>query len=583
MKAAASLPRPPAARSPFSLDSPRREPPVGGLPSLAQREIGAETLILVVSLFFTLACNRPLWAALLEDRVASAPSTWAYAAALACVLTALQFVLMALLATRWTLKPVLALFITVAAASSFYMGKFGVYLDPSMLRNVLRTDLAEARELLTADFVLHLATHAGLPLLLLYFVRVRRRRLGRAVLVRVLAVLAALLVAGGALGTVFKDFAAQMRTHKEIRYLATPVNALYSTARVLGADAKAATREKVAIGVDAVPGASWAGHDKPVLFVIVVGETVRAQNWGLNRQGGRPGERDTTPELARRDDLINFSEVSSCGTNTEVSVPCMFSLQGRRNYDEDAIRGSESLLNVLARAGLRVSWDDNQSGCKGVCDGVESLRPDAAAYPDLCDGERCLDEALLRDTERLMKEMGGQDRQSRVLVLHTLGNHGPAYFKRYPPAFRRFTPTCDTEDLGRCTQEQIANSYDNAVLYTDHVLSRLIDTLAAQENRFDSALVYVSDHGESLGEKGLFLHGMPYAIAPREQTRVPMVMWLSPDYAQRFGVDTACLRDRAAQPASHDNLFHSVLGLLDVRTSVRDEAMDLSAACRSVR
>ncbi len=570
MKAAASLPQPavgwPSSASSFAL---------------VQREIGAETLILIVSLFFTLASNRPLWAALLEGRVLGAPSTWIYAGALACVLTALQFVLMALLATRWTLKPILALFIVVSAVASHYIGKFGVYLDPSMLRNVLRTDVAEARELLTADFMLHLAVWAGLPLLLLHLVRVRVRRRGRAALVRLLAIAAGLLVAGGALGFVFKDFAAQMRTQKEIRYLATPANVFYSAVRVLETDAKAATREKAAIGLDATLGASWEPHHKPVLFVIVVGETVRAQNWGLNTKGSRPAGRDTTPELGRRDDLLNFSEVSSCGTNTEVSVPCMFSPRGRRDYDEEAIRGSESLLNVLARAGLQVSWDDNQSGCKGVCDGVQSLRPDPAAYPDLCDGGRCLDEVLLRDTERLMKEAGGEEKRDRVLVLHMLGNHGPAYFKRYPPAFRRFTPTCDTEDLGRCTQEQIANSYDNAVLYADHVLARLIDLLAAQDKRFDSALIYVSDHGESLGEKGLFLHGMPYAIAPWEQTRVPMLMWLSPDYARRFGVDADCLRARAAEPASHDNLFHSVLGLLAVRTTARDEALDLSAPCRS--
>lgn len=571
MSASASVLLVSAAPPPPLSPSPTR---ARGWQAPARRELGAETLILLVSLWFTLACNRPLWAALLEGRAASEASTWGYALALGGVLTCVHFVLIAVLATRWTLKPVLALFVVAAAAASFYMGKFGVYLDPSMLRNVLRTDVAEARELLTADFVLHLLAYGALPLALLWAVRVRRRSLRRATVVRVLAVLGALLLAAGALGTVFKDFAAQMRTHKEIRYLATPVNALYSTVRVMSADARVATRAKTPLGADAMLGASWARHDKPVLFVLVVGETVRAQNWGLSTDGGR----QTTPELARRTDVIQFSEVSSCGTNTEVSVPCMFSAQGRRNYDEDAIRGSESLLHVLAHAGLRVIWDDNQSGCKGVCEGLEQLRPDAAAYPDLCDGERCLDEALLRDSVRLMKNADG----NLVLVLHMLGNHGPAYFKRYPPAFRRFTPTCDSEDLGRCTRAEIVNAYDNAIAYTDHVLARLIEALAAQD-RFDSALLYVSDHGESLGEKGLFLHGMPQAIAPREQTRVPMLMWLSPAYAQRFGVDHACLRAKAAQPATHDNLFHSVLGLLDVRTAVHDEAMDLSASCRSAQ
>jgi lipid A ethanolaminephosphotransferase len=252
-------------------------------------------------------------------------------------------------------------------------------------------------------------------------------------------------------------------------------------------------------------------------------------------------------------------------------------MQGRRHYDEDAIRGSESLLHVLQHAGLKVVWRDNQSGCKGVCDGVEVQRPDPAASPDLCDGDRCLDEALLQGAEGLLRDTHG----NLVLVLHELGNHGPAYYKRYPAEFRRFTPTCDTDDLSRCSREEVANSYDNAVLYTDHVLARTIDMLKSQQAHYDTALLYVSDHGESIGEKGLFLHGMPYAIAPSEQTKVPMVMWFSPGYAKSFGLDLACLQQRARQPASHDNVFHSVLGLLDVRTAVRDPSLDLSASCRS--
>jgi len=230
----------------------------------------------------------------------------------------------------------------------------------------------------------------------------------------------------------------------------------------------------------------------------------------------------------------------------------------------------------LQHAGLKVVWRDNQSGCKGVCDGLEVQRPDPAASPGLCDGDRCLDEALLQGAEGLLRDTHG----NLVLVLHQLGNHGPAYYKRYPAEFRRFTPTCDTDDLSSCSREAIANSYDNAVLYTDHVLARTIDMLKAQQAHYDSALLYVSDHGESIGEKGLFLHGMPYAIAPSEQTKVPMVMWLSPGYASSFGLDLACLQTRARQPASHDNVFHTVLGLLDVRTAVRDASMDLSAPCR---
>ena len=558
---------------------------LGSLPSALTRtlaaarrwrpELSTEALLLGIGLYFTLACNTPFWRALLASRGGEGGGLL-YVLAIGVALSALNLLLLAPLLNRWTTKPLLGGLILVAAVSSYYAGHFGVYFDPSMLRNVLRTDLAEARELLTPGFFLQVAALALPPLFVLQRARLRRRPLKRALAIRGAAAVLALVVAAGALGSVFKDFSAQMRNHKELRYLITPAAPLWSLARVLSRDAQAANLPRQPIGADARLGASWAAAKKPALFVIVVGETARAADWGLNHPAAQPGARDTTPELARRA-VINFPDVTSCGTNTEVSVPCMFSLQGRRGYDEDAIRGSESLLDVLRHAGLRVVWNDNQSGCKGVCAGVDSMRPDPAALPALCDGERCLDEALLESSRSLLRDA----EDNLVLVLHQLGNHGPAYFRRYPDAFRRFTPTCDDEDLSKCSREQIANSYDNALLYTDHVLARSIDLLQELAPRYDTALLYVSDHGESLGENGLYLHGLPYSIAPAEQTRVPMVMWISSGFAARTRLDPACLRTQADRPAAHDNLFHTVLGLLDVRTAVRDDTLDLTATCRS--
>ncbi len=269
--------------------------------------------------------------------------------------------------------------------------------------------------------------------------------------------------------------------------------------------------------------------------------------------------------------------MTSCGTNTEVSVPCMFAPVGRRDYDESTIRGSQSLLHVLARAGVGVTWRDNQSGCKGVCDGLPYQTVADIAPPGLCDGGRCLDEGLLHGLPDMLQHARGP----QLLVLHQLGNHGPAYFKRYPPEMAQFKPACEDEDLRRCPPEHIVNAYDNALLYTDHVLARLIGELKAREADVDSVVVYVSDHGESLGEKNLYLHGLPYAIAPDVQKQVPMVMWFSSGFAPAHGLDLACLKQRAAQPAAHDHLFHTLLGLLDVRTALYEPAWDLGHACRS--
>jgi lipid A ethanolaminephosphotransferase len=161
-----------------------------------------------------------------------------------------------------------------------------------------------------------------------------------------------------------------------------------------------------------------------------------------------------------------------------------------------------------------------------------------------------------------------------------MGNHGPAYFRRYPPEFRRFKPDCATSELRRCTREEVVNAYDNAILYTDHVLAGLVEVLRRDPDRLDAAMIYVSDHGESLGEKGLYLHGMPRLFAPSEQTQVPLLVWLSPALTTHGDVSERCVRSRASGAYSHDNLFHSVLGLMNVRTRVYRADRDIFDGCR---
>ena len=535
-----------------------------------QPALRVESLALIVSVYFSLACNGLFWRAAFDGRDFAQVDNWLFAGGLIVLVTVIHFLIFCVLLNRWTAKPLLALLFVATAFAVYYMASFTVFLDPSMLRNVLRTDVKEASELFSVGMLPHLLLYAVLPLLLLGRVRLVRDGWRRALLGRASCAVLAGLIGAGVLVGIFQDLAPLMRNNKEIRYLITPGNYLYSLARVLGSDASAATREREKIGLDATLAPTWQERKKPALFVIVVGETARAANWGLSGY-----ERQTTPQLAGLD-VINFSQVTSCGTNTEVSLPCMFSVYGRRNYDEDKIRGSESLLNVLARAGLRVVWRDNQSGCKGVCTGVETHKLDSAKVPGLCDGDRCLDEILLHDLDKVLADGQG----NVVLVLHQLGNHGPAYYKRYPEAFRKYEPVCETPDLAKCSREAVVNAYDNAILYTDHMLARTVDYLKAQSSRYDTAMIYLSDHGESLGENGLYLHGVPYSIAPKVQVEVPMTMWFSPGYAQSFALDQACLRQRAAQPATHDNLFHSVLGLLDVQTAVYDAKLDLAAQCR---
>ena len=174
-----------------------------------------------------------------------------------------------------------------------------------------------------------------------------------------------------------------------------------------------------------------------------------------------------------------------------------------------------------------------------------------------------------------------QNDRDLLVVMHQIGSHGPAYYKRSTPEYQAFKPTCDTSEIQSCTQEQLINTYDNSIRYTDHILADVIDLLGRASDRFDTALLYVSDHGESLGEGGIYLHGLPYMFAPGVQTHVPMVFWASPAYREAASLDTGCLAHGADAELSHDNLFHSMLGLFDIRTDVYRTDLDFFAPCRT--
>jgi lipid A ethanolaminephosphotransferase len=326
---------------------------------------------------------------------------------------------------------------------------------------------------------------------------------------------------------------------------------------VIGADARLKTPQSIA--------------GKKALTIIAVGETARAANFSL---GGYP--RQTNPLMAREDNIY-YSNATSCGTDTAVSVPCMFSDLGQDGYSESKASQQENLLDVLKRAGIAVLWRDNNSGCKGVCDRVAYQDVSTLNNPKLCRTDECYDEILLENLQEYLDKLN----RDAVIVLHLKGSHGPAYYLRYPDRFRVFEPVCKTNLLEKCSREEIVNTYDNTLLYTDYVLDRIIALLKSNDERFDASLIYMSDHGESLGENNLYLHGLPRMIAPVEQTRIPMIVWLSQGALRRNSIDMKCLQAHRNDAYSHDNLFHSVLGMMDVQTKIYRPGLDLFHACES--
>ncbi len=334
----------------------------------------------------------------------------------------------------------------------------------------------------------------------------------------------------------------------------------YSTTTLAAKGGQALT----AIGIDAKIPASDVERE---LFILVIGETARADRFSLNGY-----ERDTNPQL-RRANAISFSNFRACGTSTAVSVPCMFSLIGMDRFDTKTGAAQENLLDVLQRAGVSVLWLDNNSDSKDVALRVPYQSYKSPEVNPVCDPE-CRDVGML---SALQKHIDAHPKGDIFIVLHQMGNHGPAYFKRYPPEFEKFTPACQSADLSQCSREEIGNAYDNAILYTDFFLGKVIDLLKDNNSKFETALLYVSDHGESLGENGVYLHGLPPSIAPDAQLHVPAIMWLGSGFND---VDFPALRRKRDVRFSHDNLAHTVLGTMEIETAVYRRELDMLDGCR---
>ena len=451
-------------------------------------------------------------------------------------------------------RAALALLTLLGAGADAFTTLYGTVMTPDMVRNALATDWHEATELVGWRWVARTALFAlpGLAVALFAPPVVRGAAADfRSRLLFVTKGVAAFVVTAVFLLSQFSTLAAFMRNDKQARYLIEPAAVVYSTARTLIADGTPENRTRAVI--DPEPALVAAPSEKPLLVVLVVGETVRAANWGLNGYA-----RNTTPELARRG-VINFTNVTSCGTSTDVSLPCMFSRVGRSDYDRDRILSEESVLSVIERAGVTVHWVDNQSGCKGACSKEMSQ---AVARNDAdCPGGVCYDGAMLGN----VREALASPAERSLLVLHSMGNHGPAYWKRAPAGFHPFGAGCLKDDLGQCRPEDVVASYDNAVAYADRFLSNVIDLLAADQTH-DTVLLYLSDHGESLGEKGLWLHGAPYWMKLDEQTKVPMILWMNLSAQRRFGLNAPSAD--VAVPVSHDNLADTLFDLTGVATKL---------------
>lgn len=536
--------------------------------------MGPGLLVLISALVFTALYNAPFYQAIYRYL---GPDQPLLIAKLVFLLFLINHFLASLFSFRLTLKPVLVFLLLAGSLSSYFMSQYGILIDRSMLQNAVETDINEVLGLLSWNMVTHMILYFVLPLFLLSRVRLRWSSGWRSLAYWGLPLAADLaLVLGLALSS-YDEMASTFRNHRDLKSLAVPVNSVAAMGSLASRTLKEyrSDREFVHIGTDAQVVPAISNPDKPNLVIFVLGETARGDHFALN---GYP--RDTTPELSHLhrqpgEHLVNFSQTSSCGTATALSVPCMFTRQPREHYDEALAKNSDNFLDIMTRAGISTLWIENNSGCKGMCDRITTLK---ARDPDLCQGRHCSDLALLSVARQHLEKP--HDSGDRFIVLHQLGSHGPEYYKRSLPEQKHFHPECESNELQRCERDAIVNAYDNTIRATDQMLAATVRLLKSLADRYHTAMVYISDHGESLGENGLYLHGMPYFMAPAAQTHVPMVMWFSQGFVQTNRMDIGCLHKAAQQPHSHDNLFTSMLSLMNVRTDAIQTELDIFDGCR---
>ncbi|GAJ66498.1 hypothetical protein MA13_contig00002-0206 [Edwardsiella piscicida] len=530
------------------------------------------TVILLLAGYFTLILNIPILLhfyrilhALGEYRLGFALSIPVVLfAALTCVFMPFSF--------RPILKPFFILLLVITALASYAQYKYQVIFDRSMIENIFETNSAEAGSYLNIYVIAWVLLAGVLPALLLLRTRIIYGhnvllRLG----IRLLAMLISLLIIALVACLYYQDYASVGRNNRSLNLETQPASYLYSTGQYINRRYLTTPMPFRKVGEDAKL-VEPAG-EKPTLVFVILGETARAQNQSL---GGYP--RETNPYSAKQPGLIYFRNVTSCGTATAISVPCMFSNLTREHYDGNIARNSDSVIDVLHRAGVTTFWRDNDEGCKGACDRTPNELVSTKADNPLCNGKTCYDEVMLNNLQQKIPDDG----KSKLLVFHLIGSHGPTYYLRYPARFRVFMSDCERSDIENCTQQQLVNTYDNTLVYTDYVVNQFIERLKTYEKQYNVALYYVSDHGESLGEKGLYLHGTPYQFAPAEQTHVPMSLWLSDGYAKANRINLQCLQEAARDGSfSHDNLFPTLLSMMHVTTSAANPQLDILQRCRN--
>ena len=483
----------------------------------------------------------------------------------AIVLNFVLVFLFSLILNKYTIKPILIILFLASSAVSYFSITYGTIIDDKMIQNLIETDTKEVNDLLNIKLFLYVVILGILPSYLLLKTKIQIQPIKKEILDRIKLILISLIIIAICLFSFSKSFTSFFREHKTLRYYTNPTFYLYNLGKFINNKYFQKPLPFKQIGLDAkiIPS------QKPKLIIFVLGEAARYDHFSLNGY-----KRDTNPLLSK-DNVISFLNLHSCGTETAISVPCMFSPYNKSDYSDKKAKSTESVIDVLKHAGVNILWRDNDSGDKKVASRIKNYQDfNHANNPKYCNKDGCIDDVLFVGLDKWIKDINNS--KPIFIVLHTKGSHGPAYYKRYPKQYEKFTPICQTNQLQNCSQKAVINTYDNTILYTDHILDKTINFLKKYQNKYEVAMFYMADHGESLGENGVYLHGLPYFIAPDVQKHPASFIWLS----KNFDINQTCLRKISKNNYTHDNLFSSILGLLGIKTKIYNKNQDIFAKCK---
>lgn len=519
---------------------------------LFSKKISQYQLIYIISLFFILFHNNIFFKNVINvyNNISNIP----FIISLAIVLFSLIVILNTFVSSRFTTKPILIITLLISSLCVYFMNTYNVIIDDSMIQNVIQTNFKESIELFNIKQLIYLFFLGIIPSIFVYKTKIYYKSFYKEFFLKFKVISFFILVIIITILAFSKYYTSFFREHKPLRYYTNPTYWIYSIGKYTNKTFSSELKFKT-IADDAI----IKENSKRKLIILVVGEAARADHFSLNNY-----DKKTNP-LLEKEQIVNFSNMISCGTSTAVSVPCMFSKYTQNEYSYKKGISTENILDVLYKTKkVDILWKDNNSDSKGVALRVpyKSIKNDKSCQ------EECHDEIMLENLDTYIKS---SKKQNILIVLHQMGNHGPSYYLRYPKEFEKFKPVCKTNQLEQCSKEEIKNAYDNAILYTDYFLSKTINFLKPYSKEFDTGMIYLSDHGQSLGENGIYLHGMPYFIAPENQKHIASLMWF--DKSQSINQEK--LINKKDDAFSQDNLFHSLLGLFNVQTSIYEKQKDI--------